>query len=293
MKNKLISEIRFLVANYLVAPVLGILVCLLEALGRIKFIHFDRFPIWEEKLIIVSNHPSLLDPWVFSLMGFPWMNFPWVFSPLWFRMKFSLRWFKELQKEFSLPKKLFPANVPDKNNFYDPPFMGVLKGINVPVDRNGGAHGRIGTVLALKKTLETGGRILIFPEGTRTFKAVKKSEVRSASGKQMGKLKDGASWLALKTGAKVLPIWVEGTDKVLPNNKFPFPRLWHRMTIKIGTPFVAEGATREEVTLQITRSLLGLADENKEHRGKGKRERENSDAQLEDRNYRQTSKRGQ
>lgn len=261
MKDKLISEIRFLVANYLVAPVLGILVCLLEALGRIKFIHFDRFPIWEEKLIIVSNHPSLLEPWVFSLMGFPWMNFPLVFSPLWSRMKFSLRWFLELQKEFSLSKKLFPANVPDKNNFYDPPFMGVFKGINVPVDRNGGAHGRIGTVLALKKTLETGGRVLIFPEGTRTFKAVKKSEVRSASGKQMGKLKDGASWLALKTGAKVLPIWVEGTDKVLPNNKFPFPRLWHRMTIEIGTPFMAEGATREEVTLQITQALLGLADE--------------------------------
>lgn len=33
------------------------------------------------------------------------------------------------------------------------------------------------------------------------------------------------------------------------------------MTIKIGTPFVAEGATREEVTLQITQTLLGLADE--------------------------------
>lgn len=33
------------------------------------------------------------------------------------------------------------------------------------------------------------------------------------------------------------------------------------MTIKIDTPFVAEGATHEKVTLQITGALLGLADE--------------------------------
>ena len=261
MKNKLIGETKFLVVNYLVGPSLGIIVCLLEAFGRIKFLHFERFPIWEQKLIIVSNHPSLLEPVILPLIGFPWMNFPWVFSPLWSRIKFSLRWFKELQKEFSLQKKLIPANVPDKNNFYDPPYMKVFQGVNIPVDRNEGAQVRIGTVLALRKILENGGRILIFPEGTRTFKAISKSRVRSANGKKLGKLKDGAAWLALKTNAKVLPIWVEGTDKVLPNNKFPLPRLWHRIIIKIGNPFLVQSNTRKEATLEITQSLLDLADE--------------------------------
>ena len=261
MKNKLIGEINFLVVNYLVAPTLGILICLLEALGRIKFIHFKRFPIWEEKLIIVSNHPSLLEPVILPLMGFPWMNFPWVFSPLWSRIKFSLSWFKELQKEFSLPKKLFLANVPDRNNFYDRLYFRLLRVVNVPVDRNGRAHGRINTVSALMRYLESGGRILIFPEGTRTFKAIKKSRVRSPNGEALGTLKEGAAWLALRTNARILPVWVEGTDKVLPNNKLPLPRLWHRITIKIGTPFFVQGNTRQQGTLEITQALLELADE--------------------------------
>ena len=261
MRNRLISETRFLIASYLVIPALGLLVCLLETFGRIKFLHFERFSIWEEKLIIVSNHPSFIEPVLLPLMGFPWMNFPWVFSPLWSRIKFSLSWFKELQKEFSLPKRLIPANVPDKNNFYDPPYMGLFQGINIPVDRSGGAHGRIGTVLALKKALENGGRVLIFPEGSRTFKATQKGEVKTANGRRLGKLRDGAGWLALKTGARILPIWVEGTDRVLPNNKFPIPRLWHKITIKIGSPFKVQGDTRREAILEITKSLLEVADE--------------------------------
>ncbi len=261
MRKRFVREAEFLIVNYLVGPVAGTLVCLLEALGRIKFYHFERFPIWGEKLIIVSNHPSLLEPVVLPLMGFPWMNFPWVFSPVWYRFKFSLGWIKELQREFTRQKKLIPINVPDKNNFYDPPYMKVFQGINVPVDRNGGARGRVGTIMALKEILDNGGRILIFPEGARTFKAVQRTGNVSPNGKQMGRLKDGAAWLALNTSARVLPIWVEGTDKVLPNNKLPFPRLWHRITVRIGDPFMVQGSTRQEATTEITQSLLELAGE--------------------------------
>jgi len=262
MKAKLLGEIRVFLTNYLLSPALGILICILEAFGRIKFHYFERFPIWEEKVVMVSNHPSLLEPFLLPLIGFPWMNFPWVFSPVWYRIKFSLRWFKELQKEFSLYKKLIPANVPDKQNFYDPTFLGIFQGINVPVVRNGGVQGRISTVSALRRILENGGRVLIFPEGTRTFKTTVKYRAKTANGKELGKLKDGAAWLALKTDAKVLPIWVEGTDKVLPNNKFPFLRFWHRITIKIGTPFSIQSPTRQEATSEITQALLELADEN-------------------------------
>ncbi|MFC1934925.1 lysophospholipid acyltransferase family protein [Chloroflexota bacterium] len=261
MKHNLINETKFLTVNYLLAPALGLLVCLLEAFGRIKFVHFERFPIWGKKLILVSNHPSLLEPVILPLMGFPWMNFPWVFSPLWTRIRFSLSWLKELQKEFRLPKKLLPANTPDKNNFYDPFYMKALEGINIPVDRNGKTEGRISSVLALRRILENGGRVLIFPEGGRTFKSIRKSWVKSTNGKSMGKLKDGAAWLALKTNAKVLPIWVEGTDKVLPNKGIPLPRLWHKITIKVGSPFLLPSNTRQEGTIEITRSLLALADE--------------------------------
>ena len=258
--TKLISEARFLFVNYVFSPITGVLFCLLEGLGRIKFVHFDRFPIWEEKLIIASNHPSLLEPVLLPFMGFPWMNFPWVFSSQWSRIKFSLSWFSRMQKEFTLPKKLIPANAPDRQNFFDYGFWRLFQGINVPVDRNGRPQDRISSISALKSILENGGRVLIFPEGGRTFKAVQKSNMKSAGNKEIGRLKHGAAWLAINTGARILPIWVEGTDKVLPNNKFPIPRLWHRITIKIGEPFLIKGSERKEATLEITRALLALAD---------------------------------
>lgn len=115
--------------------------------------------------------------------------------------------------------------------------------------------------MTLKRILENEGRVLIFPEGSRTFKAIRKSGMVSGNGHRLGRLKDGAAWLALKTNARILPIWVEGTDKVLPNNKFPFPRLWHRVTIKVGAPFSVLGPTRQEASSEIARALLKLADE--------------------------------
>jgi len=261
VKEKVFREIRFFTVNYFVGPILGLFICVLETFGRIKFLHFERFPIWEEKLIIVSNHPSLLEPFILPLMGFPWMNFPWIFSPLWSRIKFSLKWFRELQKEFTLPKKLIPASAPDKNNFYDPLYLRLFREINIPVDRNGKARGRICSILALRRILDNGGRVLIFPEGGRTFKAIRRGKTRSTNGCCLGELKEGAAWLALKTDAEILPIWVDGTDRVLPNNKFPIPRFWHKVTVKIGSPFKVQSNTRQGATLEIARSLLTVADE--------------------------------
>lgn len=259
--RKLLNEIRFLLVNYLFGPFAGVIFCLYEASGRIKFIHFERFPMWEENLIIISNHPSLLEPVLLPFMGFPWMNFPWVFSSHWRRVKFSLVWFSHLRKEFNMPKKLIPVNVPDRQNFFDYGFWKVFQGINIPVDRNGKPQGRISTIMALKDILTDGGRVLIFPEGGRTYKAVKRGKSKSPGNKEIGKLKHGASWLALATGARILPIWVEGTDKVLPNDKLPIPRLWHRITVKIGVPFSISRMEREEATSEITKALLVLADE--------------------------------
>ena len=247
--------------NYVVGPILGIFICLLEAFGRIKFVHFERFPIWDGKLIIVSNHPSLLEPFILPLMGFPWMNFPWVFSSQWTRIRLSLSFFRDLRKEFSLQRKLIPANVPDRDNFYDPLYFRLFREISVSVDRNGNSHNRIRTIMALKDILDNGGRILLFPEGTRTFKGVRKAGFTTPCGKQLGRLKNGAAWLATNTGAKILPVWVEGTDRVLPNEKLPLPRLWRRVTIKIGHPFVVEASNREAATAVITQALLHLADE--------------------------------
>jgi 1-acyl-sn-glycerol-3-phosphate acyltransferase len=117
------------------------------------------------------------------------------------------------------------------------------------------------TIYGLKDVLDKGGRVLIFPEGGRTFKAVKRGRLESPGGKEIGTLKNGAGWLAMKTGARILPVWLDGTDRILPNNRFPFPRLWRHATIKIGTPIEANGHKREEITAEIARALLSLADE--------------------------------
>ncbi len=262
------DNIRFLAVNYLLGPLLGLLICLLEALRRIKFLNFYRFPIWEERLIIVSNHPSMLEPVILPLMGFPWMNFPWIFSPSWQKIRFSLKWFKQLQEEFLRQKRWTPVSTPDKQNFYDPPYLGVLQPVNEPINRKGdAARDRMATFLNLKKILENGGRVIIFPEGGRTFKAPEK--IKSLSGRELGVLKDGAALLVLLTGARVLPIWVEGTDKVLPNKKPYIPRLWRQSIFNVGESFVLDrkalpGNLKEQrraATEIIRQSLLRTGDE--------------------------------
>lgn len=64
------------------------------------------------------------------------------------------------------------------------------------------------------KTLKNGGCIGIFPEGTR-----------NGMEKNDGKLKNGATYMALKTGAKIIPIGIQGDSK-------PF----HKTTIVYGEP---------------------------------------------------------
>jgi 1-acyl-sn-glycerol-3-phosphate acyltransferase len=62
------------------------------------------------------------------------------------------------------------------------------------------------------KLLEEGKQVILFPEGTRSWD---------------GKLKEfegGAAMLALKTGAPILPIYLEGTHRSLPRgSRFPKP----------------------------------------------------------------------
>ena len=57
------------------------------------------------------------------------------------------------------------------------------------------------------KTLKSGECIALFPEGTR-----------NGMEKNDGKIKNGASYMALKTGAKVVPIGIQGPAKPFTKN---------------------------------------------------------------------------
>ena len=72
----------------------------------------------------------------------------------------------------------------------------------------------LGPLKEALKTLKSGGCVGLFPEGTR-----------NGMEKNNGKLKNGASYMALKTGAKVVPIGIKGEVK-----------LFHQVTITYGKP---------------------------------------------------------
>ena len=63
---------------------------------------------------------------------------------------------------------------------------------------------------AAQLLLEQGASIIVFPEGTRQ------------NGKIVGETYDGAAFLAARTGAKVIPVGIGGTEPALPpGSKFP------------------------------------------------------------------------
>ncbi len=65
----------------------------------------------------------------------------------------------------------------------------------------------IGSLKTAMKVLKNGGCIGIFPEGTR-----------NGMEKNDGKLKNGAAYMALKTGAKIVPIGIQGPAKLFTKN---------------------------------------------------------------------------
>ncbi|MEV0203132.1 lysophospholipid acyltransferase family protein [Nonomuraea sp. NPDC050691] len=122
-------------------------------------------------------------------------------------------------------------------------------GNSVPVDRES-AHAAQTMLDAATEVLERGELFGIHPEGTR-----------SPDGRlYRGKI--GVAWLALRTGAPVLPVALSGTEKVLPvGAKVPRPA---RIGIKIGAPMTFEGdhanaRDRRRVTDEIMAAIQRLS----------------------------------
>ena len=108
-----------------------------------------------------------------------------------------------------------------KRELFARPFLGAwLRAVKcIPVDRSSGGVG------ALKKAvnrLRGGAAIGIFPEGTR-----------STDG-NFKKAEPGIGLIALKTKASIVPVYISGSDKVLPVNSKMVKM--HKITAKIGKP---------------------------------------------------------
>jgi len=96
-----------------------------------------------------------------------------------------------------------------------------------------------------KKVLDDGRPLAIFPEGTRSMDG------------RLQPAKEGATVLAVRSGAPVLPIGIAGTQRFWPRGKAPRP--FKTMTIRIGPVFHLEmirAADRHEAMGATTAELM-------------------------------------
>ncbi len=103
----------------------------------------------------------------------------------------------------------------------------------IPLDRN--AADREAT-RAAREILDQGKPLMVFPEGTRQ------------TGRDIGPLFDGTTWIAAKTGASIVPVGIAGTEAAMP----PGARIPKRVSVGV--------AARPPIAMpegRLPRSALG------------------------------------
>jgi 1-acyl-sn-glycerol-3-phosphate acyltransferase len=120
---------------------------------------------------------------------------------------------------FSLAPR--PVNFLVKQEAFHGLFGWVLRAVGqIPIDRTVGDRTALTTAVAV---LERGGAVGIFPEGTRRDGAV-------------DEVSQGAAWIALRSGARVVPVAVHGS-RVPGRSADAWPRPFGRITVDYGHPF--------------------------------------------------------
>ena len=116
------------------------------------------------------------------------------------------------------------------------PFGWLIRAYNaIPIDRDGTALSGIKETL---KRLKRGEMVLVFPEGTRTRNG------------DVGRFRPGFSTLAIRSGAVILPVAIEGAYAAWPReNHLPHPG---RVHIHFGEPIPTEEAKKYEERALVT-----------------------------------------
>jgi 1-acyl-sn-glycerol-3-phosphate acyltransferase len=97
-----------------------------------------------------------------------------------------------------------------------------------------------------RQVLDDGGVLAIFPEGTRS----KTGALQEA--------KEGATVLAARSGAPILPVAIAGSHRFWPRGRLPRP--FRGMRVRIGEPFrlqMPRTGDRKEDLRQATADLMG------------------------------------
>lgn len=103
-----------------------------------------------------------------------------------------------------------------------------------------------------RSILESGNAFAIYPEGTRSLDG------------RLYKGRTGVAWLALTTGAVVVPVGLVGTDRLQPDGA-RVPRL-HRVTVRFGEPIdvsghgqAKSGKARRQATDEVMAAIQKLS----------------------------------
>jgi len=116
----------------------------------------------------------------------------------------------------------------------------MMNGIDaIPVHRSD-SRAALGSLDAARALLAKGGSFGIHPEGSR-----------SRDGR-LYRGRTGVAWLALETGAPVVPVAVIGTDRILPVGA-RLPR-FGRITLRFGQPMYFDASTAGRTANQARRS---------------------------------------
>jgi len=103
-----------------------------------------------------------------------------------------------------------------------------------------------------KEKMESGIRICMFPEGTRSKSS------------KMSPLKKGAIRLAIDTNALIIPVAIQDIYKVLPNKQWLQMELNHEVTVKVGKAIDCreyDVAHRNQLTELVYNSLQTMLNE--------------------------------
>lgn len=122
----------------------------------------------------------------------------------------------------------------------------------IPV-RRGAGQAALDALDQQRQLLVEGRAVALYPEGTRSLDG------------RLYKGRTGVAFLALQTGAPVVPVGLIGTDKVMPKGA-TMPSLKHRVTVKFGAPLdlsshgdAGSGRARRLATDEIMAAIHALS----------------------------------
>lgn len=195
-------------------------------------------------LLLMVNHPSLWEPALAPFLFFP---------------------------KFLFLERYAPFSTPDKINYYDKWWFSPLRCLCFPINR-GQPRDELRTVKEVLRPAALSKLLILYPEGGRTFKGIeRRGRKTSLCGREMARFPGGLKRLFLGLPTKVVPVWIEGGERVFPNKtektsifarlSGKIPRIWRKVIIVIGEPLDASHLGKDEIIDYLEDALLALADQ--------------------------------